>query len=439
MESADKQSQLRTSSQSPTETPTGLRQGGILAAGSVAASALTTLCSLLATILILRVLPRAEAGRFALLVELLYSIGLLGSLGQSVLQARLYYREGAANFDWVRDARSTVWTTLPWVVLFVIAIAKPYELTWFEALVLGSGAGLFILTSCFSSVLAQQRHYAWSSALVRLGNGLLIIPAVVILLVPSFARLHFILLCLLIFIGAVTILGALLLRRWLPRGTLRITFRQRLTGLVFLATLLSVVVTQRGLLVVAGALLTPENVAALAAVVSILRVFDLVGESAGRVFSTEMARHSKAIGPGLMVAPWLLAAMLAAVVLMGLPTVVHQFYGGRYDAALPFLPWLVAAAGLRFVEVVPRGFLAYVAPPSLLNRFAAVQCITAVVGIALLVLWTRSHGMYGLVCAAASIAAARLAISYLFTGLLRVPVKNVVVEPLEIRSEETPV
>jgi len=55
---------------------------------------------------------------------------------------------------------------------------------------------LFILITCFSSVLGQQRSYAWASALLRLSNGLLIIPAILILVIPSLARLGFVLLCL---------------------------------------------------------------------------------------------------------------------------------------------------------------------------------------------------------------------------------------------------
>src|SRR5205085_11573208 len=97
--------------------------------------------------------------------------------------------------------------------------------------------------------------------------------------------------------------------RWLKRGEARITLRQRLSGLVFLAALLALVVPQRGMIVVAGAMLNPAAVAALAALVSILRVFDLVGESAGRVFATEMARHSRRIGAGLFAAPWLFAGL----------------------------------------------------------------------------------------------------------------------------------
>ena len=113
------------------DTPTGLGRGGILAAGSVAVSAFTTLCSVAATILILRVLSREEAGKFAFLVELLYSVGLLGSLGQFA-QARLYHQAPAGYFDWRRDAWSTIWITAPFIVVAVLAIAIPYELTVFR-------------------------------------------------------------------------------------------------------------------------------------------------------------------------------------------------------------------------------------------------------------------------------------------------------------------
>ena len=426
--------------------PPGLRQGGILAAGSIAASALTTLSTLVATVIILRVLPHEAAGRYAFLVELLYGVGLVCSLGQAVLQARLYHQSGANNFDWVRDAWSTTWITLPVVTGTIAAIARPYNLTLLESVILISGAGFFILTSCFSAVLAQARHYAWASALLRLGNGLLIIPAALMFAVPSLRRLDFVLVCLLVFIGSVTILGAFLLARWLRRGPQQITLRQRISGLVFLATVLALVVPQRGLLVVAGAMLKPETVAALAAVVSILRVFDLVGESAGRVFSTEMARHSRSLTAGLLAAPWLLGASMGAAVLIGLPAVIHRFYGGRYDEALPLLPWLVLAAAFRLVEMIPRGFLAYLAPASLLNRFAAVQCATAVAGIALMVLWTARTGINGLVWAATLVAAVRLTISYFFLITLRAmpPAlatagKDLVVEPVEVGGEETPV
>ncbi|MFL6515430.1 MAG: hypothetical protein ACJ8M1_10450, partial [Chthoniobacterales bacterium] len=341
---------------------TGFRRGGILAAGSLAASGLTTLCSLGATILILRALSKEEAGRFALLVELLYSIGLLASLGQSALQARLYLQQGASRFNWISDARSTVWITVPAVAVTIIAIARPYQLSLFEGGFLFVGAELFILTTCFSAVLGQQRHYVWSSALLRLGNGLLIIPAGLMLFYPKMCRLDLVLMYLVAFLGAVTLLGSALMAKWVPRGGVAITLRQRVSGLVFLVSFLALVVPQRGLIAVAGALLTPVTVASLAALVSILRVFDLVGESTGRVFATEMAQHPMRLNFGLLAAPWLLAGFLVLAVTVGLQPLVHRLYQGRYDTALPFLPWLVIAAGCRLVEIVPRGFLGYLAP-----------------------------------------------------------------------------
>jgi hypothetical protein len=423
----------------------GLRRGGILAAGSVAASAATTLCSLLATIVLLRVLPREQAGRFAFLVELLYSVGLLGTMGQSVLQARLYYQHGAAHFDWIRDVRSTFFITTPVVAAGAMAIASPYQLRLGEILFLILGAELFVLTSCFSTVLAQQRHYNWSSALVRLGNGLMIIPAVAMLLSPAFCRLDLALVSLIVFLGIATGLGALLLRRWLDRGPNQITLSQRVTGLVFLATLLALVVPQRGVIVIAGALLEPGIVAALAALFSILRVFDLIGESAGRVFATEMAQHSKRLNAGLLVAPWVVGSLLTIAVMVALPPLVHRFYSGRYDLALPLLPWLVAAAAFRLVEIVPRGFLGYLASPRILHQFAGTQCAAAVAGIVLMVVWTRTSGVDGLVRAAAVISFARLVISYGFVIPLRrgttlAPAgENVGIESLQAGSEELPV
>jgi hypothetical protein len=423
----------------------GLRRGGILAAGSVAASAVTTLCSLLATIVLLRVLPREQAGRFAFLVELLYSVGLLGTMGQSVLQARLYYQHGAGHFDWVRDIRSTLWITTPIIAAAVMTIAGPYQLRAGEIFFLVLGAELFVLTSCFSAVLAQQRHYNWSSALVRLGNGLMIMSAVAMLLRPGLCRLDFALVSLIVFLGVVTVLGALLMRRWLDRGPNQITLSQRVTGLVFLASLLALVVPQRGVIVIAGALVQPGAVAALAALFSILRVFDLIGESVGRVFSTEMAQHSARLNAGLLVAPWILGGLLSIAVLVALPPIVHRFYSGRYDLALPLLPWLVGAAAFRLVEMVPRGFIGYLAPPRTLHQFAGTQCAAAIAGILLMVVWTRTSNLDGLVRAAAVISFIRLVISYGFViplrrGTASRPVgENVSVEPLQAGSEELPV
>jgi hypothetical protein len=429
-------------------SPTGLRRSSLLAVGSVGASVFTTFFSLVATVLILRFLPPDEAGKFAILVELLYGLGLLGSLGQAILQARLYHQATPGHFDWWADLRSTIWLTTPAVGLAVLAIAFPYRLTIFQMAFLLLGAELFVLTNCLSAVLAQQRHYAWSSALLRLPNGLLIFPALLMLVRPSFVRLDFILISLLAFLALTTLLGTGLVRRRLERGRARITLPQRFHGLVFLVSNVALLIPQRALIVVAGAMLAPENVAALAALMALLRVFDLIGDPAGRVFSTEMARHTGRIGFGLFAAPWLLAAILSAAVLMAVPPLTHHFYLGRYDFVVPFLPWLVLAAALRFVEIVPRGVLGYLASRPLLNRFSVMQCVVAVGGIVLMVKWTAGHGFSGILYAYTLIAAARTIVSYLFLGQTLKAARtdasaktgeSVLVEPLEAGGQEPPI
>jgi hypothetical protein len=428
------------------EGPVGLRRGGLLAAGSVAASASTTLCSVGATILILRLLNPSEAGRFAFLVELLYSVGLLGSLGQSVLQSRLYQQAPPGHYDWRRDVWSTIWITAPFVFAGVMALAVPYEVTAFQIAFLCLGAEAFVLVNCFSAVLGQQQFYAWSGALLRMGNAMLIFPALLMLIQPSLRQLNFVLLSLLVFLGTTALLGGILLARRLTPGRNQISLRQRATGLIFLASILALLVPQRGQIVVAGAMLSAEKVAALAALASILRVFDLVGEPAGRVFSTEMARHPRAVSPGLLFAPWLLAGLLSAALLVALPPVAHYFYAGRYDSALGLLGWLVLAGALRFVEIVPRGFLAYLAPARSFNFYAAAHCGWAVAGLVLMVKWTGDSGLHGTVVAGALIAAGRVAISYLFYATVprlttgsAIAGEGVVVKAFETGGEESPV
>lgn len=429
------------------EAVPGLRRGGLLAASAVATSALVTLCSVAATIIALRVLSPSEAGRFAFLVELLYSIGLLGSLGQSTLHARIYQQSTAEYFDWRKDAWSAAWMTAPVIIIAVLALVIPYQLTAFQVTFLCLGGEIFVLTNCFSAVLAQQQHYAWSAALLRMGNGLLIVPALLMLANASLRHLNFILLSLLVFLGATSVIGGVVLARRLKAGNARINIRQRVYGLIFLASLLSILAPQRGLIVVAGTMLSAENVAALAALAIILRVFDLIGEPAGRVFSTEMARHPDVISRGLLFGPWLAAGAISAGLLVFLPPVAHHFYAGRYDSAIPLLGWLIAAGALRFIEIVPRGFLSYLAPTRLLNRFTAAQCACAIAGLVVMVKWTGDYGLRGLVCAGASIAAVRVAISYLFFALVRrhrlsesaATRDGLIVEALETGSKESPI
>ena len=100
----------------------------------------------------------------------------------------------------------------------------------------------------------------------------------------------------------------------------------------------------------------------------------------------------------------------------------------------------------RFVEIVPRGVIFYLATTRSLNWFASVQSIVAVLGLALMVYWTRLYGLPGTVWAGATIAAVRVAVSYLFFARIRgrereasTRTDDLLVEPIEIGGEETPV
>ena len=413
----------------------------MLAAGSVAAAALTTLASLAATVIILRFLAPDDAGRFALCVELLYVIGILGSLGQPVLQARIYHQAGEERFDWPADLRGNVALTLPVVVLLVGGAFITYRLSAFEIGFLIVGAELFVLTNCLSAVLAQRRRYAWSSALLRLPNALLLLPALVMLVPGAAIPAPWLLISLVVCLALCVVFGGIQLARVYPRGARRITRGERTAGLIFLVSLLALVVPQRGLIVVTGAILSAEVVAALAAWLSLLRVFDLVGETAGRVFATEAALHPRHFRRELFLLPWLLAAVISIALLLVLPPMARAFYAGRYDSIVPLLPWLIAAGAFRFVEIVPRTTLAYLAPQKLLKQFAFVQCAVAVIGVLAMLKLTADHGIAGAAWSATGIAVARLFLSYLFLARSSTPEprEGLDVEALESGGEESPV
>ena len=404
---------------------------------------MVTACALLATALILRSLNRTEAGRFALLVELLYALGLLGSLGQAMVHARIYQQAAAGHFDWWRDLCSTVAITFPVILGAAFALAIPYGLTSVEIAFLGFGSELYVVINCASAILAQQQRYAWSSALLRLPNGLLIVPVALMLINDSLAKLQFGLGSLVFLLAISAAFSVWLLAGQLERGRAKISLRQRLPGLIFLIGVLGIVATQRGMITVAGALVSPELVASLAALLVLLRVFDLIGEPSGRVFSTEMARNVRGINRGLFAAPWLIAGLLSAALLLLLPSLARHFYAGRYDAALPLLPWLVAAGALRFVEIVPRGVVFYLAPARVLNWFAAAQSVVAIIGLAIMVRWTQKFGLRGTAWAGAMIAIARVTVSYFFFAAIQradakpsITSDDLLIKPVEIGGEK---
>jgi hypothetical protein len=134
---------------------------------------------------------------------------------------------------------------------------------------------------------------------------------------------------------------------------------------------------------------------------------------------------------------------------MVFPQLTHHFYAGRYDFAVPFLPWLVLAAALRLVEIVPRGVLGYLASQPILNRFSFIQCAIAIGGIVLMMTWTVDHGFSGILYAYTVIAAARTIVSYLFLGkVLKVSRQTdtsaetgerVLVEPFQAGGQEPPI
>lgn len=381
--------------------------------GSLGASASATLAGVAANVLILRLLPPDDAGSYALLITLLYTAGTLAPLGQGTYLARFYHRVGATGRDWRADLGGVAALSLLVLLVSTPVLATVYALSAKESACLCIGAFLFATLSCAGSLLAEQRRYTLSNLLVRLPNAMLLLPAAAICLLPAPHRLPLVLAGLIAFLTLGLAVAFAALRRQMPTGTLRTSWRQRMGGLVFLASALGLLLPERGLIALAGVHLSPVEIAALVALGSFLRVFDLVGDAGGRVAAREMARGDRP-GRRWLLLPLPVALGLAVAAWLALPSMVHLLFRGRYDAVIPLIPWLAAAAALRLAEVVPRTYLVFAGSERALHRSTTAHFLVALAGIALAMGWIAREGLPAVAYAALLIAAARLAVSYAF-------------------------
>src|SRR3989304_7664639 len=165
------------------------RQGRTALGGATAVAAFATLFTLLANVLILRLLPVDQAGQYALLTALVPVLALIGGLGQPGLLMRRYSLRPPGHFDWAADALRTLAFSLPGLGLCVPAAVMLYPLSLGSIAFLAAAAPLLVMAQSAASLLNAPRFYLGSTLLVRLPNSLMILPALLALLAPNRAEL----------------------------------------------------------------------------------------------------------------------------------------------------------------------------------------------------------------------------------------------------------
>ncbi|MCB0158659.1 MAG: hypothetical protein KDD83_11060, partial [Caldilineaceae bacterium] len=293
-----------------------------------------------------------------------------------------------------------------------------YRLPMNEALQLALLVPLSLVLLFVSQVLQAERHYALGNVLVRLPNAVLLG-----LLAPIFVGRHPLTLG-----GAVTlrILAALIACAigtvWLfsktTRGADIIGRDQRSQGRDYLALSATSLMTNEGVIVLAGLVLPPVQMGAFAALMILTRPLHMLQLVVVQVLSVEIAQRKWTPNlweyGGFVVA----AVMGTAVGIVIFPAAIHWLYAGRYDdygwLAVP----LMLSATLTLLEAWPRAALNGRAVPALIRAYSSTQVVVALAGAAAILVGGRVHGIGAVAWALCLYALARYVVSAGATRLL---------------------
>ncbi|MFN8380120.1 MAG: hypothetical protein U0452_15775 [Anaerolineae bacterium] len=390
-----------------------------LLASPLGAAALASLAALAGNALLYRTLPDADAGAFALLTSLIQTVLVIGGLGQSTLTQRVYSRGDPGNFRWQSDLASQLVVTLPVIIVLTTIIVLLYRLPWEQGgFVFTAGLAWTILVT-MSMMLSSHRHYGLASALPRLPNGLLLIPAIFITAIPALRVLPVAAVGLTVATFTALAIGWWGLVRLRSKGEQRITLQQRGYGVVFVSSQMASLVPDYLLLAAAAFFAPPEDLAMYAALALLFRPTQLLQNVLAQVLVTELARGER---PRLrrMLAAFAGATALLIVggILIAGPA-MGIAYGGRYVPSLVLIGGISVASGLDVLETLPRSYLTGRSSRRVLGWFGVSQAIIAILGMALGLVLVASYGIEGAAIGAALIFVARTSSSFIGFAAVR--------------------
>lgn len=382
------------------------------ASGPTGATALLSVTTLAANVLIFRLLPPEQAGRFALLTALAQTLALLTGLGQGNLIRRMYSLKPLGYFNWPRDLLQTSMLVAPLVGLATLICYFIYTLSPLAASFVLFVTLTLILVNNLSQMLGSQRHYIAGSVLLRLPYNLLFLALLPFAYIPTASQLAYLALALIACNGITVGIGLFTLWQKTQPGLVSITTRDRIQGLAFMVSGLAYQLPEEGLFSLAGTLLPTPELAPVAAFTLFLRPFGMLFDSLNQILLTELARRPRfqfwtmwAALMGLTVCVGLGAAFLV-------PVAAHILYNSRYDSTQYLIPLLTLSASLQLCEVLGRAFINARAPLRRVNFFITVHTVLALGGAAFTLLLVKNLGVIGLALGAVTIYILRNLVSY---------------------------
>lgn len=377
-------------------------------------SGLMSLLTLIGLSLLYRELPLSEAGMLAIVLSLSDILSLVALLGLGTTITRLYAASSPSSYDWPIDLVGTLVYALPIIGLGSAASLLIFGFSIEVGLYLLVRTALGTLLAAAYSMLNSRGRYGWTAFLARAPHAMLLLPGLAGLLALAELRLSAVLVVYLLATLLALAVAVLLLVRVLDRGRLRTTRKQRVEGLAFMVTATTDLLSDQGLIVVAGKILLLDQLAAFAAVALLLRPFRLVRSVLMMILAPDLVRFRRSSYTRLLTGVWSFALVcgLAAAILV--PSIATRFYGGRYQEAILWIPYLSLAGALLVGVVPPRADLAVRAPIRTVNRFALTYLIAMLIVLSLSVAGMNLRGAVFLAIAVVLLQLTETGVTYAF-------------------------
>jgi O-antigen/teichoic acid export membrane protein len=366
-------------------------------------------------VLILRSLTETNSGLFVLFQAASQLITMVSSLGQPTLIQRMYSATKPGNFNWRRDLGRSFSISGPLIGLGTVLALFIYNFDPIVGVLIIIQSSLLLSILILAKMLNAFRLYSQGSTLLRLPNGLLILPAVLFTLLPQIADLTTLLIFQVSLTALTFLVGFLALHRSLPAGKSTISIGQRFQSVIFLVTQFSYQGPELGLTAITGYLLLPGRLAVYQAAAVFIRPFALLGDVLRTIFTTELIRRETVRRKHIGMALWALSALMAAMIIFPGVTVFRWIYGDKYIEGAALLPLIALAGAFILPEVLPRSLLIGQAAFKMISRYATAQVILALLVLASSVFWIQSMEIRGIAVTVVTINLGRFLTSRYFS------------------------
>jgi len=361
---------------------------------AVVLSIIASVATFIAGVFILRLLDPASAGKFSLITSAAGMVGLLGLFGQHSMINRVYARNQIAYY-WQRDLAVTILFGSVIITLATALTAKVFSFTWAETAYVAATALLTVFIYAGSFMLNSQRHYVWSTLLLRFPNALFIIPVALALTGLMKADVTSFLISQVIIGLACSMIGLAGLYLNMPAGTISISIKERKEAIGLFLLFATHLLIDPGMIVMAGSFVAADQLAAFAGLMNLLRPFLLIWSIFLQTLGVEFGRNHQFPKSRLLLGTWALALALFFVTWAAMPALMDFLYSSKYNLIIPAGLPISLVGALLITETVPRSFIAGAANDRDLRRYVQDQILSALICTAAGIALINRLGIFG--------------------------------------------